>query len=255
MSILRNLVNKNEMELFSRKKTKFMKSHREASQISNKSSPKKSTMRKTFSPLRNSTVNPNKVLDKFRYLEFIKNKLDLCDEIYSLLKTICHNNKENQEHLFLLIPNFQIHAKFLPSACQCISEIVGSNQLILNRITRTIKFNFDINELILDQKEQKFNILINIIDNNQDKNKKKVDVGLIKQDKLTNKPINLLNFFMNLIWEPKTNIKEEYLKFLRRLSRFKDKGININQEMIFKLYNCMLISKKENLLLNARVFF
>lgn len=216
-------------------------------------SPRKSTKKRTSSPSRTTTVGPHKTLDKFRVLEFIKQKLDFCDEIYSLLQEISKNNREIQEHLFTLMPNFQLQAKYLPSACQCIYKVIDSNAQILTKIARTVKFNFDFNSLLNENKEQKLNIIINIIDNQEKSSEIPRNLALMKQDKLTNKPMNLLNFFMNLLWDPSTTIKQEYLRFLRCLCKVQDKGVNINQEMIYKLYNCMTLYKRENPLTNARV--
>jgi len=208
-------------------------------------------VRKSFSPTR-SIASPLKTLDKFRYFEFIKKKIDLCTEIYTLLAEISDKNHEIQINLYNLIPNFQIQAKYLPSANECITKIIGNNEFLLNNISKTVKFNFDFEEF--GEKHDKFNILINIIDSKQkftDKNEKKVIVS--KQDKLTSKPMNLMNFYMNLIWDSKTIIKQDYLKFLQNLCKYEEKGVNINQEMIFKLYNCMVMAKKTNPLINARV--
>ena len=167
-----------------------------------------------------------------------------------LLADMSERNQEIQENIYNLIPNFQIQAKYIPSASECIRKIIGENEYLLTKISKTVKFNFDFREE--GSKSEKFNILINIIDNEKGLLGEE-RVKFSKQDKLTSKPINLMNFFMNLIWDPNTTIKQEYVKFLRCICRMHDKAVNINQEMIFKLYNCMVMANKNNPLIHARM--
>ena len=190
-------------------------------------------------------------------MEFIKRKIDLSKEIYELLAGISAENGEIQRTVYSLIPNFQIHAKYLPSASKFLRKIFKNNDFLLNDITKTVKFNFDFSDFPdfsdFRKKRENFNILINIIDSSENSDSRAEKVSFSKQDKLTSKPMNLLNFYMNLIWDPNTTIKQEYVKLVRSLCKFQEKGVNINQEMIFKLYNCMVLTKKTNPLTNARV--
>ena len=43
---------------------------------------------------------------------------------------------------------------------------------------------------------------------------------------------------MNIIWDLKAINKSDYLRFLSCVCSVSDKGININQENIYKLYKC-----------------
>ena len=168
VSILKNLLMKHEFELFARKKDKFLDKLREST--SKLSSPRRTTIsRKTASPSRMS-MSPRKELDRFRYLEFIKKKMDFCEELYRLLAEIAENYPDAQNEIYNLVP-----------------------------------------------------------------------------------PMNLINYYMNLIWDGESTIKQEYMRFLRCLCKFGDRGININQEMIFKLYNCMVMARRSNPFVHARV--
>lgn len=193
------------------------------------------------------SISPRKALDKYRFLEFVKRKIDLAEQIYGLLADLSTNSKEIQEEIFSLIPNFQIQAKYLPAACKCLSALIGNNANLQGKISKNVRFAFDFQEA----PTQKFNILINIIDS--EKGTDRNPGFFLKQDKLITKPINLMNFFMNLLWDKEKGIKPDYLRFMRSLCRFQGKGVNINQEMMFKLYNCMVLSKDDNPLLIARV--
>ena len=243
VSILKNLLMKHEFELFARKKDKFLDKLREST--SKMSSPRRTTVsRKTASPSRMS-MSPRKELDRFRYLEFIKKKMDFCEELYRLLAEIAENYPEAQNEIYNLVPNFQLHAKYLICTSECIRKIIGNNWYLLNKINKSVKFSFDFS----DPETEKFNVLINIID----KEKNDAPLKFSKQDKLTSKPMNLINYYMNLIWDGESTIKQEYMRFLRCLCKFGERGININQEMIFKLYNCMVMARRSNPFVHARV--
>jgi len=177
--------------------------------------------------------------------------MDFCQEIYQLLTEMSENYSEAQIQIYNLVPNFQLHAKYLICASECIRKIIGNNSHLLNKINRTVKFAFDLAPE--DPETQKFNILINIIDKENTKENSDNKLKFSKQDKLTSKPMNLINFYINMIWENDGTNKQEYLRFLRCLCKNGEMNININQEIIYKLYNCMVMTKKNNPFVNARV--
>lgn len=211
-------------------------------------SPRRSTISKRSGSPSRLSVSPKKVLDKLRFIDFIKKKLDFSEEVYNLLAEMSENYSEAQTEIYNLIPNFQLHAKYLAPASECIRRIIGTNWLILHKISKTVKFSFDLSQ----PEDQKFNILINIIDQPSSETPEN-QMKFSKQDKLTSKPINLINYYMNMVWDSQAVIKQDYIRFLRSLCRFGEKGININQEMIYKLYNCMIVAKQSNPFVSARV--
>ena len=58
------------------------------------------------------------------------------------------------------------------------------------------------------------------------------NINLFKQKK----PLNLINYFMNLLLSPEAYNKAEYLKFLSSICNIGDKGISVNQEIIYKFF-------------------
>ena len=62
-----------------------------------------------------------------KFLYYVKKKIELCENIYILLSSIAKNNHENELQLFSLIPFFQLHAKYLPSAINCMINIITNN--------------------------------------------------------------------------------------------------------------------------------
>lgn len=57
-----------------------------------------------------------------------------------------------------------------------------------------------------------------------------------QHDKITSKPINLINYFMNLIWDDTAYLHSNYLNFLRTTCKVNNKSITLNQENIYKLF-------------------
>lgn len=57
-------------------------------------------------------------------------------------------------------------------------------------------------------------------------------------------PENLLNFFMDLVYDSEAPLQADYYRFLSSICKFKNDGISLNQENIFKLYKAM---QSENL--------
>lgn len=75
------------------------------------------------------------------WVHFIDDKMNFCASIYSLLKSICKHNRENEEYLYKLIPRFQHHLLVFPPAIDCIIEIIRHNETLLNRVSENIQFD------------------------------------------------------------------------------------------------------------------
>lgn len=167
----------------------------------------------------------------------------MAKDIYLLLITLCKNNSANEEYVFKLIPFFQIQCKYLPEAIDCLIELVSNNERILMALSENLKIEFDYEKredmeagtAVVPSKPVK--IIINLYDeSSQETAYGDGKIAFRQHEKITSKPINLIVFFMNLIWDENSLQKSNYLKFLRSISRFSNKGISLNQENIFKIY-------------------
>ncbi|EAR98945.2 MIR domain protein (macronuclear) [Tetrahymena thermophila SB210] len=175
------------------------------------------------------------------YIKFIKQKRYLCIQIYKLLTSICKQNQDNEQYIYDLFPLFLYHCKYVPQAIDCLISIIGSNEALLLKIT---------DNLVLKRKEGSRNVLnfdrpeFNEIDQKQKQRivqKRKTSQLLTimpnapEQSAQTNSE-NIMNFFMDLVYDPKAPLKADYYRFLSSVCRFKNDGISLNQESIYKLY-------------------
>lgn len=101
-----------------------------------------------------------------------------------------------------------------------------------------IQYDFSDNNYVKEDTSKTVKFLINLYDGNPMQYKelaKNTRVEFAQHEKLTCKPINLINFFMNLLWDDLAPNNSQYMKFLTSICYFKNKGITINQENIFKV--------------------
>ncbi|KAL4438400.1 hypothetical protein ABPG74_009439 [Tetrahymena malaccensis] len=180
-------------------------------------------------------------IDQKEYVAYINWKVTLSKFIYKLLEAICMQNSSNQIYTFQLIPFFQIHGKYISEAVDCISNICSSNEQLLINLSENLQIQYDYNENTYIQEDQSRTVkfLINLYDGNPKVYKESSvenKVQFAQHEKLANKPINLINFFMSLLWDSTAKNKSDYLRFLSRVCYFNEKGITINQENIYKLY-------------------
>ena len=133
-----------------------------------------------------------------------------------------------------LLPRFQFQLKYLSFAVSCIKNILMENQQILGNLKENIDLDFDFQNQkeIIEDPNKKIKILINLFD----------DESLIQQnqikvhEKIIHKPLNLILYFFNLLWDEKSPNKTDYLSILNKVSSYQDKPINENQTNLFKLY-------------------
>ncbi|KRW98864.1 MIR motif [Pseudocohnilembus persalinus] len=201
-------------------------------------------------------------IDEHELFNFYNDKIKLCKQIYILLQRTADDNSKNQELIFTYLPFFQIHAKYIPEACACMADIVSKNENLLFNLSVSIKINFDHKKQKIVEKSENNTVkfLINLHDGNQyDKReevRKEQHINFRQHEKLIVKPVNLIQFFMNLIWDAGEDLKlflknhnknshdlpqipnniKSYLDFLSAICRFEDKGISLNQEIIYKFY-------------------
>jgi len=100
------------------------------------------------------------------------------------------------------------------------------------RLSDNLQIEYDFNDdfYVKEDMSKTVKFLINLYDGNpttylQNKDEK---IVFAQHEKLTCKPINLVNFFVNLLWDNKAVNKSDYMRFLRSICTFKHKGITIN---------------------------
>lgn len=108
---------------------------------------------------------------------------------------------------------------------------MSNNERILSALSDNVKIDFDFEKKedieLIDAKSIK--IMINLFEEDELGDKRKDEIIPFRQhEKITSKPVNLIVFFMNLIWDDKLNQKSNYLKFLRSICRYQNKGISLN---------------------------
>lgn len=77
--------------------------------------------------------------------------------------------------------------------------------------------------------------LINLYDDDID-NEGEDKIEFRQHEKISTKSINLVQYFMNLIWDEQAELHSDYLKFLGITCILHNKGVTLNQENIYKLY-------------------
>lgn len=93
-------------------------------------------------------------------------KVEFCNSIYTMLVSVCKDNPENQMYIYDLLPFFQIHAKFLPSAVTFIIELVQYNMALLLRLSEGLRIEFDYSthQAIQEDMSKKIKVLINLFE-------------------------------------------------------------------------------------------
>ena len=79
--------------------------------------------------------------------------------------------------------------------------------------------------------------LINLYDDDANQGAGTEDrISFRQNEKISSKPVNLIQYFMNLISDQTALFNPEYQKFLKNICKYRDKGMNLNQENIYKLF-------------------
>lgn len=99
---------------------------------------------------------------KIQIFNYVKAKVELANQIYQFLGCVCKFNRENQFYTYDLVPYFQFHTKYLPSAVEAIINIVASNKNILYKLSDDIKIEFNVEEQLPLIQNQQTKILINL---------------------------------------------------------------------------------------------
>ena len=163
----------------------------------------------------------------------VEEKTKICLLIYSLLKTICKDNVENELYAYDLLCQFPLQTKYFQEAVDCFISIVGKNPTLLNRINENVALN-DIKKEIqesLDFKHLATKVSVNVFN-------VKVVFDHRKNEKIESKPQNLIQYFLALLLKPPSlEFKRKYINFLRSLCTYKGNGMTFNQELIFQIFS------------------
>lgn len=147
----------------------------------------------------------NGIIDDQEYLNFLNQKITLCRLIYQLLIDVCKYNSINQVKVYELIPFFQVHAKYIKEAIDCIIEVCKYNYQILEMISDTLKidFNYEQEKIIEVDNSGAIKILINLYEGEEagmNKSQRKEErIQFRQHDKIITKPVNLITYFINLL--------------------------------------------------------
>lgn len=82
-------------------------------------------------------------LSKKDIIDLIIHKVELTQNIYEFLISVCKENNENQLILFELLPYFQIHAKYIPNAVTFMIELISKNIRLLLSLSENLRIEFD----------------------------------------------------------------------------------------------------------------
>jgi hypothetical protein len=190
-------------------------------------------------------------IDKREYIQFLESKVELCRSIYRLLVAMCRNNPLNERLTFELVPFFQIHAKYIPEATHCIAQICARNETVLGRLAENLRIDFDFlrQTAIQEDRSRMIKFLINLYDGvsyDGAETAAAEHIEFRQHEKLTSKPVNLINYFMNLVWDETAPNKPDYIHFLAQVCTVNgQRGVSINQENIFKLFKKYNSVRKE----------
>ena len=178
------------------------------------------------------------VTEMKNYKLFLEEKIQLCRDIYSLLRALMQGNAQNQEYIFELVPFFQIHSKYLPEAIEFLREVCASNYGILSRLSENLKIDFDFSskQEKVEDNGKVIKFLINLYEDDAELMGGEERMVFRQNEKITSKPVNLIQYFMNLIADKGATLKPEYQNFLLSICKFGNIGINMNQENIYKLF-------------------
>lgn len=105
--------------------------------------------------------------------------------------------------------------------------MVKSNEKILLGLSDSLRIDFDYEnkQIVDDETDKKVKILINFYEKDSaTTNDQPIPVKV--HDRIIAKPINIINYFINLLLDETAPNKEDYMKFLRHICRFKTMGIS-----------------------------
>ncbi|CAK81479.1 unnamed protein product (macronuclear) [Paramecium tetraurelia] len=170
-------------------------------------------------------------------LELSNSKIEVCNLIFMLLQTSVINNTSNQLYLFERLPDYQHYCKYLPQTINFLIEMVKCNEKILINLCNNLKIEFDYikKQEIEDDLKNKVKVLINFYEKDVGI-QQEVSIPVKVHDRIITRPINIIQYFFNLMIDDTAKNNEHYLRFLRHLCRYKNNAISINQENLFKLY-------------------
>jgi hypothetical protein len=127
------------------------------------------------------------------------------------------------------------------AAIDCVVSILHNNKQLL---FTTLRATFDFSQITpekFDPKGNVLNVVINIKDTqhaliegdpeNADAKSRQMQ---ILRDNKQSRPINLVNYIVNLMRDPRKN--NDYIKFFRAICAYKGRAVQVNQEILYKIF-------------------
>ena len=94
-----------------------------------------------------------------------------------------------------------------------------------------IEFNFEQQTVVEADPSKIIKFLINLYDGNtydSPEQEAREHIEFRQHEKIVAKPVNLINYFMNLMWDQSAFNKPDYLRFLSSVCTDDDRSVSIN---------------------------
>ncbi|EGR30411.1 MIR domain protein [Ichthyophthirius multifiliis] len=183
---------------------------------------------------------------KYIQEQIIRKKIKFCVLIYKLLSNICTNNQKNQEKASLYLPLFAVQFRYIPSAMDCILQIINNYQELLFQLYR-LNNDFVKGEIKYEKLQQKEKLSKEFQqqyqkrkssgkENNYNEKYEKMTFLLKERNQIFNKEQwDMIQYFCFLLVKSKDfGLKKQILRFLSQGSCFFGEGVNVNQELIYE---------------------
>ncbi|EGR27925.1 MIR domain protein [Ichthyophthirius multifiliis] len=176
--------------------------------------------------------------------EFIQIKQKICTLIYKVICSICSNNQRNQQRAANFLPLIAMQSQYIEGGMECIKSIILDFEELLyqlHNLNGQVEKKKGLQQVIIQTKRLK---ILQIIEQ-EEKYRYKYE-KITQQLKNLNFKIkeqwDIIDFYCYLlIKNNKFEIKRKLLSFLATAATYRQCGINVNQELIYKY----LIPKNE----------
>jgi len=164
---------------------------------------------------------------KGKEMYLIEQRIEICKLVYKLIKSICRENQENEFYAYNIIYQFQFHAKYLEEAVDCFISIISKNETILSKIGDGIK-----------EDDQKAITALQEASTAPRKSMGIFNIKIVLDQRQELKYTNFVIFFLRLIYASQgTERNKNYIRFLKTICTCDSKGMTINQELLYKLFD------------------
>ena len=97
-----------------------------------------------------------------------------------------------------------------------------------------IDFDYNQGKEVQQDPNKLLKILINLYDGNNNQGNEQVKFK--QHEKIVSKPVNLINYMINLIWDDEAQNNADYLNYLSQICQTPGASLKLIQENIYKLY-------------------